>query len=244
MASWYVQFGRILSRTFISQFRQPTNFITRFFSILFFAVFTIILFEEEAEEPEAVIQNTQGVVFTNVVNLVFAYVYATLNVFNFERPVFLKERANVTYSTSAFFWARSLASLPLDLFLPVLYFAIVYWAVPLQEDAGVFFLTILIGEGVAWMSGSYGLLLSSLFKDANIPLALTPSDHSLHAGRRLLCPPGQCARRVQAGRVPVHVQVRLPGQPRGAVQQRGIPIPGRANPGGSCLQFRCKCFAI
>jgi hypothetical protein len=45
-------------------------------------------------------------------NTGFSYVFASVNLFNFERPVFIRERLSNTYSTSAYFFARVSAVQP------------------------------------------------------------------------------------------------------------------------------------
>lgn len=45
-------------------------------------------------------------------NAGFSYVFSSVNLFNFERPIFIRERLSNTYETSAYFWGRSTAVLP------------------------------------------------------------------------------------------------------------------------------------
>ncbi len=57
-----------------------------------------------------------------------------------EKPVFLRERLNHTYTTSAYFWGRSSSGILIDLLLPLINVAIVYFAIGLANDVGKFFL--------------------------------------------------------------------------------------------------------
>lgn len=79
-----------------------------------------------------------------------------------------------TYSTFSFFVGRNVASLPLDLFLPILFIGIMYFPTPLDHSAKVFFWAVLVSELVYWMSASYGMFLSALFKDITVVMALVP----------------------------------------------------------------------
>lgn len=79
-----------------------------------------------------------------------------------------------TYGTGAFFVARNLAGMPLDLFLPFLFIVIMYFAVPLNHKASVFFWAVLISELVYFFGASYGFFLSALFKDITVVMALVP----------------------------------------------------------------------
>lgn len=79
-----------------------------------------------------------------------------------------------SYSTSAYFWGRSFATLPFDLAFPILFAVIAYFPCHLDNSAGVFFWALLSLELVYWQSASYGLFMSTLFKDINTAMTLIP----------------------------------------------------------------------
>lgn len=57
-----------------------------------------------------------------------------------ERPLFLRERINKTYSVNSFFWARSLAEFPFQLIYPALVVIIAYYVIGLNDtDVKLFF---------------------------------------------------------------------------------------------------------
>lgn len=57
-----------------------------------------------------------------------------------ERPVFLRERLNHTYTTSSYFWGRTSSGFPIDLLFPLINVSIVYFVIGLADDVGKFFL--------------------------------------------------------------------------------------------------------
>lgn len=57
-----------------------------------------------------------------------------------ERPVFLRERLNHTYTTSTYFWGRTSSGFPIDLLFPLINVSIVYFTIGLADDVGKFFL--------------------------------------------------------------------------------------------------------
>lgn len=79
-----------------------------------------------------------------------------------------------TYSTASFFIGRNVAALPLDLLIPALFIVVFYWPVNLTNTAQCFFWALFISELCYWMSASYGLLLSAVFKDITVVMALVP----------------------------------------------------------------------
>jgi ABC-type multidrug transport system permease subunit len=78
------------------------------------------------------------------------------------------------YSTSAYFWGRSCATLPFEILFPLIFIAIAYFPCNLNNDVGVFFMCVLIIELIFWMAASYGLLISTLIEDLNVAMALVP----------------------------------------------------------------------
>jgi hypothetical protein len=108
-------------------------------------------------------------------NTGFSYVFSSVNLFNFERPIFIRERLSNSYDTSSYFWGRSLAVLPVEIFTPFLFLVICYFVVNIYETGEAFLLALVAIESIAWMSSSYGLVLSTLFKDAAVVMALVPA---------------------------------------------------------------------
>lgn len=50
-----------------------------------------------------------------------------------EKPVFLRESFNKTYSTSAYFWGRTLSELPFHFLFPTILVSVVYYAIGLND---------------------------------------------------------------------------------------------------------------
>jgi hypothetical protein len=111
-SSWCTQFSKIFMRNWINQFRQPLDFILKVFQAIFFGIICIILYYEKGTTINEIIQNNQGVLFFLIMNCGFSYVFASVNLFNFERPVFIRERLSNTYNTSAYFFGRLAAVQP------------------------------------------------------------------------------------------------------------------------------------
>ncbi len=174
-SSWLNQFTCVFRRNWINQFRQPLDVILKVVQAIFFAVIAIILYVDEAKDEISYIQNFRGVIFFIVMNAGFSYVFASVNLFNFERPIFIRERLSNTYDTSAYFWGRSLAVLPVEIITPLLFLTICYFVVNLYNTFDAWLLAAISIEGIAWMASSYGLMLSTLFKDASVVMALVPA---------------------------------------------------------------------
>lgn len=85
-----------------------------------------------------------GLIFFISVFWGFFPVFTAIFTFPQERAMINKERAADMYRLSAYFLARTTSDLPLDLILPVLFLAIVYFMAGLRLTPACFFLSMLI----------------------------------------------------------------------------------------------------
>jgi len=92
--------------------RQPLDLILKVFQAIFFGVICITLYYEKGINYNQIVQNQKGVIFFLVMNTGFTYVFASVTLFNFYWPVFIRERLSNTYSTSAYFFGRLIATQP------------------------------------------------------------------------------------------------------------------------------------
>ena len=58
--------------------------------MVFFAIIMLILYYRVADNKNSFLQNLTGAIFFFVMNLGFSSVFGSLNVFNIERPVFIR----------------------------------------------------------------------------------------------------------------------------------------------------------
>ena len=173
-ASWGTQFCRIAGRAFKNEFRNPIALRGKLLQMLFFAIISVILFERIADNQNSFVQNLRGVIFFLCMNVGLPSTFGTLNVFNIERPVFIRERQSNTYTTSSYFFGRSFSYIPQDIVLPLLLIVITYFVVHLNETAGSFFFSFLSLFLISWMGSAYGLFISTLFEDSEVAMALVP----------------------------------------------------------------------
>ena len=96
-------------------------------------------------------------------------------IFPDERPVFLREANNGMYKVSAYFWAKILSEFPSSLLTPVIFGAIVYYAIGFNT---VFWYKFPLFQAIIFLifnaSGGYALILGTIFSDKQLAVTLTP----------------------------------------------------------------------
>eukprot|EP00755_Sulcionema_specki_P013501 Sspe_Gene.54127::Locus_29886_Transcript_1_1_Confidence_1.000_Length_775::g.54127::m.54127 len=96
---------------------------------------------------------------------------ALLLAFPMERPVFLREYTGGTYSTSAYFLAKTLVDIPMTLLTSLLGLVIFYFLVDMQGNFGLILLSY---ATLSIVSASTALLLGSLTREVNSAVSLSP----------------------------------------------------------------------
>lgn len=172
--SWFYQLGLLIKRNFLNTIRLPQTSYVKLIVTVITAVFAIILFSNIDGTLQGV-QNRNGALFFITMTIAFNAIQNTILIFPDERPVFLREVNNNMYTVSGYFFAKIIAELPVSILTPVIFGAIVYFAIGLSTVYSytfVLFLAILILIYCA--AGSYALIISSIFADKQLAVTLTP----------------------------------------------------------------------
>eukprot|EP01103_Thecamoeba_quadrilineata_P004182 TRINITY_DN1390_c0_g1_i2.p1 TRINITY_DN1390_c0_g1~~TRINITY_DN1390_c0_g1_i2.p1 ORF type:complete len:500 (-),score=73.84 TRINITY_DN1390_c0_g1_i2:336-1835(-) len=159
-ASWVSQFFFLSRREFFNFVRNPlTTYITLAETLFIGFVIGSIYFQ--VGYSQASIQNREGALFFILTNQAFSML-SSLDQFIGERPIFQRERASGTYSSSAYFVSKCLVEAPLILIYSLLFGIICYWLIGFQNTFYHFFIfesTLILSVAVA---GSLFILLGAL----------------------------------------------------------------------------------
>ena len=120
-------------------------------------------FQRGARVGVAAVGDVAGVLFFELLFLSFLTLFGSLFTFPDERAVICKERQSGAVRVSAYFVARALADVPLDLFPPTLFVPIVYGLAGLRRDAGTFFAHLLLVYLAVLVASSLGLFVGATF---------------------------------------------------------------------------------
>lgn len=94
-------------------------------------------------------------------------------VFPEERAVFLKEENSKLYTTLSYFIGRTLVDLPILLITPIIFSAVIYWMVGLDDTpSSKFFIFMIVALTQALNGDSFGLMVGSMFVSSVLASAL------------------------------------------------------------------------
>ena len=97
-----------------------------------------------------------GAIFLFITNMTFSNMFAVINVFCMELPIFLREHFNGMYRTDVYFLTKQLAELPLFLITPVIFVGIMYYMVGLNPLIDRFVVAVGILELLTQAVVSFG----------------------------------------------------------------------------------------
>jgi len=97
-----------------------------------------------------------------------------LNSFPQEKVIVLRERAAGMYSVSAYYLAKSLAEMVIQLVFPFIFTCCAYWLMGLQAEAGKFFIFMLFMELCCLTAESIALMLSTLCRRVSYAIVILP----------------------------------------------------------------------
>jgi len=166
---WITQFRALIWRSFLSVIREPKLIKVRLFQTIFISTLIGILYHGQSLNQDGIV-NINGVLFYIVTNTTYSNIFAVINVFCTELPLFLREHHNGMYRTDAYFLAKNLAELPLFLLIPLLTFGISYFIIDLNPIFTKFLIAIGILELMTQTVISYGYFMSC--SSSSLPLAL------------------------------------------------------------------------
>ena len=121
------------------------------------------------------IMNINGALFLLLTNMTFANMFSVVNVFCMELPIFLREHFNGMYRTDVYYLTKQIAELPLFIITPIMFNAIYYYLVGLNNDLDRFCFACLILLLVVQVVVSFGYFISCLAPNLQVALAIGPT---------------------------------------------------------------------
>ncbi|XP_011645073.1 protein white isoform X3 [Pogonomyrmex barbatus] len=133
-ASWCEQFRAVLWRSWLSIIKEPILIKVRFLQTIMVSLLIGVIYFDQRMDQDGVM-NINGALFLFLTNMTFQNVFAVINVFCAELPIFLREHKNGMYRTDVYFICKTLAEAPIFLAIPLIFTAIVYPMIGLYPNA-------------------------------------------------------------------------------------------------------------
>ncbi|XP_014216362.1 protein white-like, partial [Copidosoma floridanum] len=120
------------------------------------------------------VMNINGALFIFLTNMTFQNVFAVINVFCTELPIFLREHKNGMYRADVYFICKMLAEAPIFIAVPLLFTTISYPMIGLYPDFKHFAIAVIIVTLVANVSTSFGYFISCMSSNLSMALSVGP----------------------------------------------------------------------
>ncbi|CAG9760791.1 unnamed protein product [Ceutorhynchus assimilis] len=172
-ASWCAQFRAVLWRSWLSIIKEPLLVKVRLLQTIMVSLILGAIYYGQVIDQDGVM-NINGAIFIFLTNMTFQNVFAVINVFSSELPIFLREHKNGMYRTDVYFLGKTIADIPIFVFLPLLFLSICYYLIGLNTEMPRFFVACGIIVLVANAATSFGYLISCVSSTISMALSIGP----------------------------------------------------------------------
>ncbi|XP_050099637.1 protein white [Anopheles aquasalis] len=172
-ASWWTQFYCILWRSWLSVLKDPMLVKVRLLQTAMVASLIGSIYFGQVLDQDGVM-NINGSLFLFLTNMTFQNVFAVINVFSAELPVFLREKRSRLYRVDTYFLGKTIAELPLFIAVPFVFTSITYPMIGLKAGVSHYLTTLFIVTLVANVSTSFGYLISCASSSISMALSVGP----------------------------------------------------------------------
>lgn len=121
--------------------------------------------------------NITGALFIILTNMFMGTFFGTLNVFQLERPVFLREQANQMYGLCPYFLTKNIVEQPILLLQPLITQLVVYWGVGFWNSEksfwGMYLTLMLVGQCAAGLGFFISAACDSMQQASSVSSLIT-----------------------------------------------------------------------
>uniref|UniRef100_T1JB21 ABC transporter domain-containing protein n=1 Tax=Strigamia maritima TaxID=126957 RepID=T1JB21_STRMM len=171
---WTEQFRAVLWRSSTSVYREPILIKVRILQTFFVGLLAGVLYYRQ-DLSQRSIPNINGVINVLIMNISYQNLYAVIQVFCSELPIFLRDHSSGLYGAGVYFLSKILADQFIFIISPFVLATVSYWLIGFNPDISKYFIASLIYILVANAASSFGYLISSI--STSTPTAIIIGAH-------------------------------------------------------------------
>ncbi|XP_065075064.1 protein white isoform X2 [Ochlerotatus camptorhynchus] len=172
-STWWTQFYYVLWRSWLTVLKDPMLVKVRLLQTAMVASLIGSIYFGQRLDQDGVM-NINGALFLFLTNMTFQNVFAVINVFSAELPVFLREKRSRLFRVDTYFLGKTIAEVPLFLAVPFVFTSITYPMIGLKSGAVHYLTALMIVVLVANVATSFGYLISCASSSISMALSVGP----------------------------------------------------------------------
>ncbi|XP_055625717.1 protein white isoform X2 [Toxorhynchites rutilus septentrionalis] len=172
-ASWWTQFYYVLWRSWLTVLKDPMLVKVRLLQTAMVATLIGSIYFGQKLDQDGVM-NINGALFLFLTNMTFQNVFAVINVFSAEVPIFLREKRSRLFRVDTYFLGKTIAELPLFILVPWVFTSIAYPMIGLRAGLMPFLTATFIVTLVANVATSFGYFISCASSSISMALSVGP----------------------------------------------------------------------
>lgn len=171
--SWFHELALLTRRNYQQIARNPKIWIGSFAQNIVLLILIGFAFFRRSLDQGGVISRL-GVLFFIPINNSFSAVFPILTVFPSKRAMSIRERAAGMYRCSSFYLSNVIVEIPSQVAQRALFIIVVYWMIGLKEEAGAFFIWLLVNFVQLLSAVGLGFLIGAGATNVQAANALAP----------------------------------------------------------------------
>ncbi|KAM3961766.1 LOW QUALITY PROTEIN: eye pigment precursor family transporter white [Aphomia sociella] len=172
-ASWCAQFRAVLWRSWLSVTKEPMLIKVRFLQTVMVSLLIGVIYFGQHLDQDGVM-NINGSIFVFLTNMTFQNIFAVINVFCAELPIFIREHHNGMYRADVYFLSKTLAEAPVFATIPLVFTTIVYYMIGLNPAPERFFIASGLAALITNVATSFGYLISCASSSVSMAASVGP----------------------------------------------------------------------
>ncbi|KAI8435268.1 hypothetical protein MSG28_003607 [Choristoneura fumiferana] len=171
--SWWAQFRAVLWRSWLSVTKEPMLIKVRFLQTIMVSILIGVIFFGQHLDQDGVM-NINGAIFMFLTNMTFQNIFAVINVFCSELPIFIREHHNGMYRADVYFLSKTLAEAPVFATIPLVFTTIAYYMIGLNPAPERFFIASGLAALITNVATSFGYLISCASSSVSMAASVGP----------------------------------------------------------------------